>query len=185
MKDKFDLNKFLQNKKTVPIIVAIGIIGILIILISDMLPQKNNTVEENMQNISTDSQYLEDLKNDIKTIVLSITGEESVEVVVSLETGIEYVYATEKDTDLGVKENKQSEGNYNNETSDKTEESYIIINNGTGEQPLIISTINPKIRGISIVCSSGFSQEICDTIKTSISTLCNISEKKISVSGKY
>lgn len=181
--DKLSFKGLLQNKKTVPIIVAVGIIGILIIFIGDIAPKTK--AEDTPTASSCDQDYVNSLKADIKTIVSSITGEEDTEVVVTLESGTEYVYATEKNVDTGVKENKQLDGNYNNETSDKTEESYIIINNGTMEQPLVVSTISPKIRGVSIVCASAFSSDVCDEIKNSISTLCNISEKKISVSGKY
>lgn len=185
MQGKLDLKQILQSKKAVPIIAVIGLIGIFIIFLGDMLPKNKTETPKSTQTTFEDDEYLKNLKLDIEQLVLSITGEEEAQVVITLETGTEYVYATEKNIDTGIKENKQSEGNYNNETSDKTQESYIIINNGTGEQPLIISTISPKIRGVSIVCASGFSEEVCSEIKNAIAILCNISEKKISVSGKY
>ena len=182
---KFSLKELLQSKKTVPIIAVVGILGILIIFISDMSPKTDNNVVESHNTSTSDQEYLKNLKDDVKKLVISITGEEAVEVLITLESGTEYVYATQKNIDTGIKENKQTDGNYNNETSDKTEESYIIINNGTAEQPLVLSTISPKVRGVSIVCAAAFSNDICDEIKGAVSILCNISEKKISVSGKY
>ncbi len=97
--------------------------------------------------------------------------------MVTLESGTEYVYATERNSNSGTKENKESTEKYNNEISDKTEETYIIIKTDNGEQPLLLSALAPSVRGVAIVCDSAANGVVADNIKQAVCTLLDISEK--------
>lgn len=176
-----NFQKLLNNKKITTVIIAIGIIGILLIFLSDIkIPAtKSEEVAED-----TDAVYIEKLEEDIKKMIKSITGDRNISVVITLKEGTEYIYATEKNVNADVKEN-QGEKTYNNETSDNLEEKYIIINKSDGQEPLLTATHLPKIRGVSVVCDSGSDEEICETLKNSLKVLLDINESKISISGRY
>lgn len=176
-----NLEKLLKDKKLVRLMVVIGIVGVLIIFLSDFIGTKETTNTKS-NNINSDD-YAEKLSHDIELLVKDITGDKKVSVLVTLENGTEYIYATQKNVDTDVVENRGSSESYNNQTSDKTEESYIIINTGSGEQPLLLSTIAPSVRGVVVACSSGGNKLIAEQLKTAICVLLDISERKVSISA--
>ncbi len=176
-----NLEKFLNNKKLVRLMVVVGIIGILIIFLSDFINTKQKTEPKN--NSVGSENYAEKLSNDIEQLVKDITGDSEAHALVTLENGTEYIYATEKNVNTDVVENRGSSESYNNQTSDKTEESYIIINTDSGEQPLLLSTIAPSVRGVAVVCSSGGNDQIAEQLKSAICVLLDVPESKVSISA--
>lgn len=178
-----NFTKFLENKNFVKIAVAIGIIGVLLIFLSDFINVENEPKTE--ERVMTSDDYAKELSVDIETFVKNITGDQNVSVLVTLESGTEYIYATKKNVDTDVVENRNSNENYNNQTSDKTEESYIIIKTDTGEQPLLLGTIAPSVRGVAIACESGANAAAAEKIKNAICVLLDITESKVSITGIY
>lgn len=175
--------KILENKKLIKISVIIGIIGILLIFLSDFVTIGDN--QKDTPSVNTNDDYAKSLSEDIETLVKNITGDEQVSVLITLENGTEYVYATKKNIDTDVVENRNSSQNYNNQTSDKSEESYIIIKTDTGEQPLLLSTIAPTVRGVAIACNSGGSAMIVEKVREAVCVLLDITESKVSITAIY
>ena len=173
--------KLLNNKKLVRLAVVIGIIGVLIIFLSDFITVKDKAQPKSSSINSED--YAEKLSEDIEQLVKDITGDSEAHALVTLENGTEYIYATERNINTDVVENRGGSESYNNQTSDKTEESYIIINTDSGEQPLLLSTIAPSVRGVAVACISGGNSQIAEQLKTAICVLLDVPESKVSVSA--
>ncbi len=161
----------------------IGIVGVILIFLSDFVKVENK--EKPQTNITSSSDYAKEISKDIEVLVKSITGDDNVSALVTLENGTEYIYATEKNVNTDVVENRNSSQNYNNQTSDKTEESYIIINTDQGEQPLLLATIAPTVRGVAIVCTSGGNSAVAEKIISTVCVLLDIPESKVSITGIY
>ncbi len=180
-----DLKNLLQNKNIVKYAVILGIVGILIIFLSDFinLPAADAEKKKNNDTIS-DEEYCERLEDDAEELIKSITGDENVKVIITLESGTEYLYATDRNVNMDTKETISGDDVLNNEISDKTEDSYIIINTSDGEQPLLLSALSPTVRGVAVVCDSGNQARVTEIIKDSLCTLLDISESKISVAGR-
>lgn len=178
-----DYKKLLQNKNLTKYVVILGIIGIALIFLSDYIKLPSSDDEKSNVGMVTDEEYIEKLEADAEELIERITGDEDVKVVITLESGTEYLYATDKNINTDTRENISGNEVLNNEISDKTEESYIIINTSDGEQPLLLSALSPTVRGAVVVCNSGNMGETEDIIKKSLSTLLDIGESKISVAG--
>lgn len=178
-----DFTKLIENKKLIKITVIIGIIGVLLIFLSDFV--KIEDKQEGNERVMSSENYAKELSKDIESLVESITGDSEVSALVTLENGAEYVYATEKNINLDVVENRNSNQNYNNQTSDKTEESYIIIKTDEGEQPLLLATIAPTVRGVAIACNSGGDAAVVEKVRGAVCVLLDIPESKVSITGIY
>ena len=79
-------------------IFVIGIIGILLIFISDMFI-KDDTNEVSIRpdvNLS-ESEYCSLIESKITEIIKSLTGNDNSKVIVTLDSSYEYVYLNEKD----------------------------------------------------------------------------------------
>lgn len=112
-----------------------------------------------------------------------LSGQE-VSVMVTIDNGIEYLYASENKSDNDVVEDSNS-GNKTKQ-SDKNENTYKTIKDNDGnETPLIVSEIMPQIRGVFVVCDNGDDEFVQAAIKSAVQTVLNISSEKIYVSGKY
>ena len=170
-----------KNAKTLLIIV--GALIILLIFLSEMDLGSNKKTTDALADNTADEEYINKTEKQIKELVKNITGDDDANVAISLECGTEHVYATTKEAQTGVKKNGDGESGIN-ETSDKSAESYIIINTGSGEQPLIVSEISPKLRGIAVVCRYGYDNTVRENLTSAIKTLLDIPESKISISGK-
>ncbi len=179
-----DFKKLLKNNRLIHGAIILGAIGILLIFLSDFIGSANTDNITETEGTVNDELYCKDLEEDAKKLIKSITGDENVEVVITLQSGTEYVYATDKNVNTDTKENISNNEVLNNEISDKTQLSYIIINTSNGEQPLLLSALAPEVRGVAVVCDSGSDKEIAEAIKNSLCTLLDIRENKISVAGR-
>ena len=162
-------------------IFVIGIIGILLIFISDMFT-KNDANEASISpeaNLS-ESEYCSLIESKITEIIKSLTGNENSNVIVTLESSYEYVYLNEKD----ISNDYTNENNSETKKKDNSSEKYIIIEDSSGnERPLIVTTLSPKIRGVVIVYDYNGVQ-IDDEIKSAVMAALDISSSKIFVSKK-
>ena len=99
----------------------------------------------------------------------------------TLETGIEYIYASQVKSDESVKENSDTK---NSETDGSKDESYVIITDQDGkEQALVVTEIMPKIKGVVVSCSGGDNEYVSTKITSVVTTALNISEDMVCVVG--
>ncbi len=178
-----NFSKMLENKKVIKVAVAVGIIGVLLIFLSDFIKIEEKPNAE--ASVTTSDDYAKQLSADIESLVKSITGDQKVSALVTLENGTEYIYATEKNINTDVVENRNSSQNYNNQTSDKSEESYIIIKTDAGEQPLLLATIAPTVKGVAIVLESGNDEMVAEKVRSAVCVLLDVPESKVNITGIY
>ena len=147
------------------IIILLGIIGIILIFISSLNDQKSPAPSKSDDSVTS---YCETLEGKIGEIVKSITGSERVSVIITLESGTQYVYADEgRSIDSGDKND--------------TQQTYAIIKgeNG-GESGLLVTEYMPVIRGVAIVCDA-FTPDAEARVLAAVKAALDISEKKIYV----
>ena len=106
------IKKIIQNPK---FLVILGVCGILLIFLSSIF----STNDKNKKDIDisntdtyTTEQYCSLIEDDVKNIVTGITGDKNPTVVVTLESGIRYSYASADETDIS-----SSSGNTTDESS--------------------------------------------------------------------
>ncbi len=150
------------------IIFFLGVLGIVLIFLSSLLPGSSEKSEVTKK-VSAE-EYCNTLEKKVTEIVVGITGSKKVSVVITLDTGNQYVYADEGRTTVTEKGND-------------TEQSYTIIKSGDGEENgLLVTEYMPTVRGVAIVCSiTGTDME--ERIRAAISAALDIQNKKIYVTG--
>ena len=173
------LKILLNNKKVSMTIFVVGIIGILLIFISDILDDDNqNKVDTNQINQLSENEYCSLIEDKISKIIKSMTGNDNSKVIVTLDSSYEYVYLNEKD----ISNDYTNENDTETKKKDNSSEKYIIIEDSSGnESALIVTTLSPKIRGVVIIYDydNGI---IDDEIKSAVMAALDISSSKIYVS---
>lgn len=167
------INKLKIDKKTA-LFVVIGFTAILIIFLSEL---SNSVEEEKNMDLNTEEMssvtYCEYLEDKVKEIVESIEGAGEAKVMITLSETTEYIYATN---------DKDSRKNSENSDDSTFENDYVIIENNSNDTGLLIKTIEPKVRGVAVVCEGGNDSTVQRQIYSAVSAVLNISTSRISIS---
>lgn len=159
--------------------VILGIAGMVLIGLSSFFGTGNKkTAKADTKPVFTD-EYVSSIEKKVKTLVEKISGDENAAVVVTLETGVRYIYAgeTEKNT-----EEKTDSGSKN--TAAEVKKNYITVKTEDGgEKPLVEAEYLPEIRGVAVVCKGGNDKEIAEKIKNALMSALNITSKRIYIAG--
>ncbi len=174
MKEKIEA--LLKNKKLDSIIFILGIAGVALIFIST-LSAKNETKKgtEIKETSFSAEEYRTVIESQIKQIVTGIAGDNSAVVTVTLETGMNYIYADE------TKQNTEKE---TDRQSEETEQTYITVTQADGtETPLILTEHMPKIRGVAIVCQIN-NEQTAQEIKNAVMAAFDLTSKRVYIAGR-
>lgn len=168
IKDAFE---YLKNNepKRIKIIIAIGLIGVILIGMSDMFSSDGSKNSSTAQVTEVNTNYTDELEGKLCDIISSIDGAGKCKVMITLENSSESVYATdgEKKTDTD---------------SSSSKDEYVIYDSENGESPVLIKEYYPKVQGVSVVCSGGDNVLVKEKIINTVTALFNISANRVSVS---
>ena len=131
------------------LIVFLGIAGMLLILISELIPDKSEKTEQSLttQNDDTDSeQYKQQLENELDSILSDIDGVGETSIMITLDGTTEYIYAEELDTTTDNNDGKKRESYRSN---------IVMTENGGDKKALIKKVIRPQVTGVLIACTGG------------------------------
>jgi stage III sporulation protein AG len=169
-----NLKGLFKNGKAVAVL---GIAGILLIGVSSVFPQKEKPQKSEISTDTYYEEYRETLEKQIKDIVVGLTGEKKTKVVITLETGVRYSYASETEENTNDTKNEGK-----TDTAVKSKKNYITVKNENGgEEALIVTDYMPKIRGVAVVCKAAEDQNVRDSITNTVTAALGISENKIYV----
>lgn len=159
-----------RNKKTT-VVTALGAVGLLLIMISSILPDKKQSAEQNSPKteITAAESYCRETEKRLEDFLEKIEGAGNVEVYLTVGSGERYVYAAEEKK--AVSENKV-----------ERDEKYVLIGGGSEREPLIEKVETPEITGAVIICSGCDSPLVEERIYRAVSAALGISTMKIYVS---
>lgn len=158
------------------LLLVAGAVGIALIGLSELWPERTERVEDSL----TAEAFIQQTEERLRTIVSRIEGAGECEVLVTLENGVEYVYATEErnssdrreDTDDSASRLTQSSGN---------ESSVIVVDTDSGREGLLVTELQPTIRGVVIVCEGGDREEVRLRIIEAVTVATDLSAKRVCV----
>lgn len=157
------------------LIVFIGIAGMLLILISELIPdsKKQTKVSTNTeQDELYDTRYKLELETELCDILKQIKGVGETQIMLTLDGTTEYVYAEELDT-----------LNDTNDTSKR--ESYkskLVITDSAGEKKALVKkVIRPQVTGVIVACAGGDDVNIKEQVISAVSAVLGIPAGRICV----
>ncbi len=167
-------------------LIVVGLLGLILVLISSFgfdSKKQEAPIDENNVNASADEEYTDKLEKKIEGIISDMLGNTPVKVMITLESGTEYIYADEIKTDADV---TKDQSNLKVEQSDSNQRTYIIVKDSEGnEKPLIVTEKMPVIRGVVIVCASGETSSVASAVRLAVKSALNVSDDKICIIGRH
>ena len=163
---------FSKNKK-VALALLCGFILIFVIFLSEVSFSTGKSEKETDAAGIDDSEYCRELESRIEEIVSSIKKKKKTKVMITLSETTEYIYA--QNTNGSSKNTADF-----NDTSNQNE--FVIIDCNNSDGGLLIKTIEPKIKGVAVVCEGGGNTKVQEQIYSAVGAVLNISSSRISVS---
>ena len=166
-------NKLKSDKKLMAILI-LAAAGSLLLMLSEVLPaaKKENKVITGENDIYL-SEYTKSLEKNLETIISNISGAGKCRVMITLESAVEKVYAQNVKSEIESYEDK--------DIKNGTGEYIIIKSDGAAQGGLLITVMEPKIRGVAVVCEGGDSYLIKEAITDTVTALFSIGGNKVSV----
>ena len=183
MQEKW-LAALLSSDKKVKVVVAVGLAGMVLILLSTLLPQKSSGKQTLPIASSADTAaYAEQLEQRLERIIGQIQGVGECNVLVTLSGGSEYIYATEEKSTTKRSEDS-AESNRSVNEQDTGEQQYIILQTDDGEQALLITEIAPRIGGVVVACTGGGNETVANQVVKAVTVALDIPSTKVCVTTR-
>ena len=160
-----DMFSDIKNKKNV-LIVLLGFIGIFLIFISEIIPEKEKEIIKTPSDLPSGFEL--ELEKRLEEAVSQISGAGKTDITITLDSSKEYFYA------------KNSSENTDASETEKESE-LVILESAEGEEPIVLKTDEAKIRGVLVVCEGGNDPLVCEKILEAICALLDIPSNKVSV----
>ncbi len=173
MNDLFENFKNLKIGKKNIVLVAVAILIIFLLLISEFLTPDNteNISKENTEIYS--SQYIEKTEKELEALLENISGAGEVKVMITLENCYENVFA---------KGYTEKNDNKTDSQKNESEEEYIIIKNGSNtEECLVVKVYEPTVKGVAVIAEGAGNTQVKNAITQTVCALFDISTAKVSV----
>lgn len=157
------------DRRKIILLLVIGVLGVILVILGYAAPWKKaeTTGGEEIQFSSQTMEYIEDIENKIRSMTEMITGSSDVSVIVSAESGTEYVYVSNEDF-----------------SGEDVSREYITVKNENGIYELVLTKeVYPEITGVSIACPGGDDYSVQRKIINSVSTAFGLSKNRICVVG--
>jgi stage III sporulation protein AG len=151
--------------------ICLVVLGIIFLLISTM----NNDVPTPANEPDFCQAYIDNLEKKLSNIVCEVAGVKECSVMITLKSGIEYVYATDESANT----NENTQGGDKKEQSE--EKIAIVTDKQTGEQAVIVTEQYPQINGVAIICHAPNSSTLTLAVKNAASTALGVDPGKVCV----
>ncbi len=168
----------LKKEQRYKLIFFIGILGIGLIFLSDLMSQDKETKQPDSSDstVSEDPDlYAKRLEKKLSDILGSVSGVGDCEVMLTVGGTTEYVYAENISRSTDLKDGA-SEETYKNE--------IVFTEEGGEKEALVRKVIRPQISGVIVVCDGGGDVKVRERVIKAVSRLLDVPSDKICVESR-
>ncbi len=178
------LTRLTEQKKYRRILIMVGLGLIAVIFLSSFL--EKTPAKENEPIAIATGQTIEDyaagLEAELAEMISHIKGVGNVQVMVTIEKGVENIYATEQKSSKQITNDQSADFDRKNQEQDQTETTYILVKDADGGQKAIsVTQIQPVVKGVVVVCDGGDNIQTEQKIINAVTTALDISSAKVCV----
>lgn len=156
------------EKRLVNWVIAAGIAGMVLIALSEWLPESppatDNAPSETAAAASS-AEYEQELGQRLESLIRDVDGAGEVRVMVTLAASEYTVYATDSET----------------RTDGSIREEHLLLDEDAGDPALVETTRMPEIQGVAVLCSGGDSPEVQAKVTQIVQVLTGIGSNRITV----
>ncbi len=172
--NKFAFIEKIKNIKHFEIIIVVVFCAILLLIYASTFSTKKS--ENTTSTTLSTEEYATYLENKLSNVLSHINGAGDVSVMVTLECGVEYVYATNK-----TEETTSSTVSGTTTTQTTVTEEVILVSVSGKASPIILKENLPKVSGVVIVASGANNISVRLELQNAVEALLEIDESDIEI----
>lgn len=188
--DIYHIKQTVLGKKGASILIVVGIVGVSLIVLSEFWPASGSAGNSGNTNISGSSSsstnaagYADELESKLSGIIGQISGVGRVQIFVTVENGVKYIYEESQKTTSDKSVTSDNDGSTKTQENVNNQKDTVIIKNSDGsEQALILTEIQPTVKGVVVVCDGGNDPVVEEKIMEAITTALDIPANHVSIS---
>ena len=174
-KDVFKrIGDFIKSKKGVRLLLVLGALGVGMIVLSEMFPKEKNVATTTPK--LTAEEYTAALEERLTAMVERIEGVGRCRVMITLENGVKYVYAGEEKAGRDHKTQGDTESQ-----ADDSETSVILVQTDGGYEGLLVTELQPTVKGVVVVCEGGGDAAVQTRVKEALTAVLNVTDRRVCV----
>lgn len=176
------------------LLIIIGGIGVSIMLLSSFVTSQQQSPSPPLNQATpvlgqkapeeyTMEEYETMYEKKLKDVLMNITGVSDVTVMVNLDSSEELV--VEKNRNHHIQTTKESDKGATREIrDDSTDEQVVMAKNDKGDDPVVIKTVKPKVRGVVVVAKGAENLQVKAWILEAVQKVLAVPSYKISILPK-
>lgn len=181
---KQKLGKYSESKKKITLILCL-VTGLSMMLISGFFSSSSKKQNNKDVNFNVSS-YENKLEERLLDLVEEIDGVGKAKIMLTLESSIEYIYAQER------REKTDKISDFKDKTPLKLQErndeekKLMLVDGPSGRRQALIKTeIQPKVKGVVVVCQGGNEPVVNQQITNVLTTVLNIPSSRVFVTKSF
>ncbi len=176
------ISRLFSQKNFANTAIVCGVLGVSLFLLSGFINLEPKKAEFKNDIRANSEQRRENLEKNLENIISNIKGAGNAKVLVTLENSTETIYATEERKNKEASEDKSSGEITRKKQSDDCEKKFITIKDSSGtEHALAVTEIEPKIKGVVVICPGGDDAIVKKRIVEATTTALNIASTRVCV----
>lgn len=188
------------KKKVSPLqkMVLIFLVGLAIMILASYVQVEKQTTAETPASpepqpepafASPDRNYsIEDIENmyetELKEMLETVVGVGEVEVMVNLDSTDEVVIAMNRNHSTQTTKETDKNSGTRNISEESLDEQVVLIQENKGDQPVVIKTVKPKVRGVLVVAKGAEHMQVKAWIAEAVQRVLDVPPHKISILPK-
>ena len=162
-------------------VLFLGIAGMLMILLSSVLPKKQSGPMQSGGELDTQV-YIGQLEDRLTRLIGKIEGVGRCEVMITAANGVEYIYAIEESQNSNETNSYEGDEMKKQTQQQNTEQKYIVMDAGSGKKEALLKTWKqPAIQGVVVVCEGAKSVVVQERVTQAVTTALGIPYNKVCV----
>ena len=175
------LMKWKEEKQRGRILLVLGIVGLCLILLSELLaaPAAEETI---LQSQSEENEvYITNMEEKLSRLVENVSGAGKCHVMITLEQGVHYVYASESKKVVDETQSHDGTDSSKIQQKDNSERSIVLLEENGVSRALVETSKEPQVKGVVVVCDGGNSSIVQERITQLLTTVLGIGSNQVCV----
>lgn len=167
------LKALFKSEKRVRILALLGVLGILLLCLSELLPHTRTAQKEDTAKTQTDvNDFCAQTEKKLSELIAQVEGAGRVQVMLTIESSDEKIYAADE------KSNAKTDGDAEQKSYDSQ---YVLVDGASGDTGMLLKTNAPKVKGVIIVCDGGENPAVANQITNAVSAALGVGANRVSV----
>ena len=178
-----DLSGQGKNTRLTHLILFLGILGMLLIGLSECGMDTQSSVAPHPSAQSTSQTTAEALEPQLLRILEKMDGVGNVEIMITLEDSGESYYSTEDKTEGDTESVYNTDGSLGSVQSRRSaEQEYLLVENSDGRrEALLLSHSEPQVKGVIVICDGADKATVREAVTEAVCTVLHINSTRVYV----